>query len=98
MRRREFLLNLSAAVPGATLVAWPHHARAAEPTVPAGWRVFEVVTSVEVAAPSGPTQVWLPLPLGTPSDYQRLLNTSWDAPGSNHAELALVPGYDVRLL
>jgi transglutaminase-like putative cysteine protease len=98
MRRREFLLNLSALAPGAALATWPPHARAAEPEASSGWRVFEVVTSVEVAAASGPTRVWLPLPLSTPSDYQRLLNTTWDAPGSSHTELAVVPGYDVRLL
>jgi transglutaminase-like putative cysteine protease len=98
MRRREFLLNLSTLVPAAALAAWPHRASAAVPAVPPGWRVFEVVTSVDLAATSGPTQVWLPLPLGTPTSYQRLLSTSWDAPGSTHAELAAVPGYDVRLL
>lgn len=98
MRRREFLLNLSAVVPGAALAAWPYRARAVELTVPPGWRVFEIVTSVQVSAPSGATQVWLPLPLSTPSDYQRLLSTSWDAPDSRQSELAVVPGYDVRLL
>ena len=98
MRRREFLLNLSAVLPGAALAAWPHRTRAVEPTVPPGWRVFEIVTSVEVTAPSGPTQVWLPLPLSTPSDYQRLLSTSWDASGSRQSGLAVVPGYDVQLL
>jgi transglutaminase-like putative cysteine protease len=98
MRRREFLLNLSAVVPGATLVAWPHQAPAAEPAATLGWREFEIVTTVEVAAPSGPTQVWLPLPLNVTSDYQRPLETHWDAPGSTRAELVALPGYDVRLL
>ena len=98
MRRREFLLNLSALAPGAMLVAWPHRARAVEPPLPAGWRVFEVVTSVEVAVPSSSTQIWLPLPLSAPSDYQRLLSTGWDASGSSGAEIAVVPGYGVRLL
>ena len=62
MRRREFLLNLAAAVPGAALAGWSRRAGALEPVVPPGWRVFEVVTSVQVAAPSTPTQLWLPLP------------------------------------
>src|SRR3984957_8153589 len=97
MRRREFLLNLSALIPGAALPVWPERAAAADEGVAAGWRVFEVVTSVEVAEPSGATHLWLPLPLGAPSDYQRLLSASWDAPGSD-AELVIVPGYDVRLL
>lgn len=97
MRRRDFLLNLSAVLPGAALTGWPHCAQGAEPAAPC-WRVFEVVTVVEVAAPAGPTQVWLPLPLSTTSDYQRPLGMSWDAPGSSRAGLAAVPGYDVRLL
>ena len=98
MRRREFLLSLSAVVPGAALVAWPHHSQGAEPAASSIWRVFEIVTTVEVAVPSGPTQVWLPLPLSVTSDYQRPLGTHWDAPGSTRAELAAPPGYDVRLL
>jgi transglutaminase-like putative cysteine protease len=97
MRRREFLLNLSTLLPGTALVAWSDRAVAAAGAVPAGWRVFEVVTSVEVADPSGATHVWLPLPLGAASDYQKLLSTSWDTPGSD-AELVVAPGYDVRLL
>ncbi len=97
MRRREFLLNLSVLGAAATLAA-PQRGHASVPAVPQGFRVFEVVTSVDVMAPSGPTQVWLPLPLGAPGDYQRLLNTDWEAPGSGRAELAAVPGYDVRLL
>jgi transglutaminase-like putative cysteine protease len=97
MRRREFLLNLAAAVPGAALAGWSRRAGALEPVVPPGWRVFEVVTSVQVAAPSTPTQLWLPLPLTQASDYQRLLGTRWNAPGGA-AALARVPGYDVRLL
>jgi len=98
MRRREFLLKLSAVAPGAALLAWPHRATAIEVKGPSDWRVFEVVTTVDVAAPVAATQVWLPLPMSTMSDYQRLLGTRWDAPGSSHADLALVPGYDVRLL
>ena len=97
MKRREFLLNLSALVSGASLVARSGRAAAAEGSAPSGWRVFEVVTSVAVAEPSGATRVWLPLPLNVPSDYQRLLSMNWDAPGGQ-AQLVVVPGYDVRLL
>jgi transglutaminase-like putative cysteine protease len=97
MKRREFLLHLSALVGGASLGARSGRAAAAAGSALPGWRVFEVVTSVEVAEPSGATRVWLPLPLHASSDYQRLLGLSWDAPGGA-AELVVIPGYDVRLL
>jgi hypothetical protein len=91
----RFFLHLSAAVPAA-FVAWPRGLKAAELPLPAGWRTFEIVTSVEVAAPSGHTQLWLPMPLKASSDYQRLLSTSWNAPGAVRAELVVIPGYDVQ--
>ncbi len=97
MRRREFLY-LSAVVPAAALAAWPRRLKAVEPQLLPGWRTFEIVTSVEVAASSGHTQLWLPLPASVSSEYQRLLSTDWDAQGASHAELAVVPGYDVQLL
>jgi transglutaminase-like putative cysteine protease len=97
MKRREFLMNLSALASGAPLLAWSGRGRAAEDSVPPGWRVFEVVTSVQVAEPAGATHLWLPLPLNVASDYQRLLSTDWDAPGGE-ANLVVAPGYDVRLL
>jgi transglutaminase-like putative cysteine protease len=97
MRRRDFLLHLAAAVPATACVAWPRRLKA-EPPLPPGWRSFEVVTSVEMAAPAGHTQLWLPTPVQATSDYQRLLSTNWDAPGAAHVELAVIPDYDVRLL
>jgi hypothetical protein len=36
-----------------------------------GWRTFEVVTRVEVAAPAGPVMVWVPLPLSQDTDWFR---------------------------
>jgi transglutaminase-like putative cysteine protease len=93
MRRREFLL-LSAAVPVAAVAGFPN----SEVPLPPEWRTFELVTSVEVASPSGRTQLWLPVPMSTSSDYQRLLSTDYDAPGAARAQLVMVPGYDVQLL
>ena len=98
MRRRDFLVHLSTAVPAAACVTWPRLLRAAEPPLPPGWRSFEIVTSVEVAAPAGHTQLWLPMPVKAASDYQRLLSMNWDAPGAMRAELVVIPDYDVRLL
>jgi transglutaminase-like putative cysteine protease len=97
MRRRDFLLSLSAVAPAAAFAAWPRTLRASEPPLPPGWRTFEIVTSVDVAAPSGHTQLWLPVPVKASSEYQRLLSTTWEAAAA-HAQLAVVPGYDVQLL
>ncbi len=93
MRRREFLL-LSAAVPVAAVAEFPN----SEAPLPPEWRTFELVTSVEVASPSGRTQLWLPVPMSAASNYQRLLSTDYDAPGAVRAQLVMVPGYDVQLL
>jgi transglutaminase-like putative cysteine protease len=43
----------------------------------AKWRAFEVVTRAEVANPTGPTRVWLPLPLQPDTDYHKSLGQTW---------------------
>ena len=98
MKRRDFILYLSSAVPAANLLS--SGARAAEPapSAAAGWRTFEVITSVDVASPAGTTLLWVPLPSNVATDYQRLLDVKWEAPGATKAEVVAVTGYDVRLL
>lgn len=98
MKRRDFLLHLSAALPAAALATRAGFIAAAEPAVDAGWRTFELRTDVELADPSGPTRLWLPLPLAKPSVYQRRLDVHWEAPGASRARLVTLPGYDVELL
>lgn len=93
MRRRQFLM-LSAAVPVAAVAGLTN----SDAPLPAPWRTFELVTSVEVASPAGHTQLWVPVPMSASSNYQRLIDTNYDAPGSVRAQLVTVPGYDVRLL
>jgi len=93
MRRREFLM-ISTAVPVAAVAGF----RDGGGPLPPGWRAFELVTSVEVASPSGRTQLWLPVPMSASTDYQRLIGTHYDAPGAVRAQLVMVPGYDVQLL
>ncbi len=41
------------------------------------WRAFEVVTRAEVANSTGPTRVWLPLPLQPDTDYHQSLGQTW---------------------
>ena len=41
------------------------------------WRAFEVVTRAEVANSTGPTRVWLPLPLQPDTDYHKSLGQTW---------------------
>lgn len=63
----------------------PGAARRFEPR-PAGWRTFEVTTTVQLRNPAGEATVWLPVPsLDTP--WQRTQDTQWS--GNAH---------DVRLL
>jgi transglutaminase-like putative cysteine protease len=43
---------------------------------PAGWRSFEVVTTVELQAPAGASTVWLPVP-SLETSWQRTQDVSW---------------------
>jgi len=77
MNRRVFLktgIGASAAAlgglsrPGRTIAAGTEGGR---------WRAFEVVARAEVIDPTGPTRVWLPLPLMPDTDYQKSLGQTW---------------------
>jgi hypothetical protein len=43
---------------------------------PAGWRSFETVTRLEITAPTGALQAWLPLPLSQDTDWFQTLEHS----------------------
>jgi transglutaminase-like putative cysteine protease len=77
MERREFLRNGAAVTVAAALGGRPRIARASSGSDGARWRTFEVVTRVEVANPTAPTRVWLPMPLAVDTDYQKSLGQSW---------------------
>jgi transglutaminase-like putative cysteine protease len=101
MKRRDFLLHLSAALPAATLLSTVGRARAlsaAPGPVSPDWRTFEIATSVDVADPAGRTCLWLPVPSRTRTSYQVALDSRWDASGAARAALVTNPGYDVVLL
>ena len=77
MKRREFLKNGVALGAAAAVGGLPRIGAASIGSDGAKWRTFEVVTRVEPANPTGPTRVWLPMPLAVDTDYQKSLGQSW---------------------
>jgi transglutaminase-like putative cysteine protease len=77
MKRREFLKNGIAVGAAAAVGGLARIGAASTGSDGARWRTFEVVTRVEVANPTGPTRVWLPMPLAVDTDYQKSLGQSW---------------------
>jgi transglutaminase-like putative cysteine protease len=75
MERRAFLKTGAALAATSGLGRWAP-ARAAQPGE-VKWRAFEVVTRAEVANPTGPTRVWLPLPLQSDTNYMKSLGQTW---------------------
>ena len=80
MRRRAFLktgmgVAATAAVGG---LARPWRSAGAAQAEEARWRTFEVVTRAEVTNPTGPTRVWIPLPVQPDTDYLKSLGQSWN--------------------
>ena len=76
MNRRVFLkagIGAAAALGG---ISRPGRS-AAQGIEGARWRAFEVVTRAEVVNPTGPTRVWLPLPLQPDTDYLKTLGQTW---------------------
>ncbi|MEP6608549.1 MAG: transglutaminase-like domain-containing protein [Burkholderiaceae bacterium] len=70
MKRRTLLKAGSAA---GLLAMTPLAARAQATD---GWRTFEVVTRIEVTAPSGQVMVWAPLPLSEDADWFQTLGNA----------------------
>ena len=100
MKRREFLTYLPAAASATAFVGALGRSQdlwAAE-SPGSDWRTFELVTSATIVKPVGRTALWLPLPAGQSTDYQRTLSVSWEAPGAARADRVTLPGYDVELL
>ena len=87
MDRRDFLRSAGIVTAG---LAWPGSRPSfAESPAPAGWRTFELVTRAEVLDPSGPTRVWIPLPLAAATPYQKAATSTFKAEGGT---AKLVPG------
>jgi transglutaminase-like putative cysteine protease len=81
MHRRTFLKS-GAALPVAAMAGLPRIA-SADAAQAGMWRVFEVVTQVEVTEPAGVTRVWLPVPLTADTDYFKNLGSTWTAQGGS---------------
>jgi transglutaminase-like putative cysteine protease len=88
MDRRHFLRSAGIATAG---LVWPgaraSYAQSSSPG--AAWRTFEIVTRAEVLDPSGPTRVWIPLPLAAETPYQKAMTSTFKAEGGT---AKLVPG------
>jgi transglutaminase-like putative cysteine protease len=80
MQRRDFLRFTGLASAGLVLPATLRSAFA-QSAAPAGWRVYEVTTRVEVLKPAGVTRVWLPTPLNTDVAYLKSLGDTFEAEG-----------------
>jgi len=98
MKRRDFLVRSSSSAALAALSLRTPLAFADQAGNAAGWRTFDVVTSVDLADAEGPTQLWLPVPLAQAGDWQRRISIGFDAPGAQSARLVTLPGYGVEML
>ena len=83
MDRRDFLRFTGAASAGMALPGISLAAMETPVSPQDKWRVFEVVTQVEVIKPKGATRVWLPTPLTQDSRYLKSLGNTWSANGGN---------------
>ncbi len=79
MNRRHFLRITGAAA--ATLALPTPRLGRAQAATEAPWRVFDVVTHLEVLHPKGVSRAWVPLPLALDTEFQKSLGNSWDAFG-----------------
>ncbi|MEG3002069.1 MAG: transglutaminase domain-containing protein [Comamonas sp.] len=94
MQRRQFLqLSTIAASAGSFGSVF-----AAVPAATAGWRNFEITTTVDLSEKTAQSKVWIPVPAAELTGYQRTVDVSFNAPGATKAELYSVPGTDARMI
>lgn len=79
MNRREFLTYAGGAAVSASLCKVDR--AFAQEHASAGWRTFEITTSVEVLKPSGSTRVWLPAALLGETPFQKTFANDFKAEG-----------------
>lgn len=66
------------------------------PEPPNEWRTYEITTTVNLKGKSGPTRLWLPLPLNQDTLYQRTLGHSWTGNPAN-AGMRRLPDGDLEV-
>src|SRR6202008_4369678 len=71
MKRRTFL-QLSSAAAAATAFPWRGALAQSD-----DWKTYEIVTRVEVLAPRGATQAWVPLPLTEDTPWFKSVGSTW---------------------
>ena len=83
--RRQFLRTAAAsALSAAYLDSFAQSAAPSERQFapqPGTWRTFEVTTRVEIAAPQGASQAWVPVP-SIDSDWQRSMDSAFTSSGT----------------
>lgn len=95
MRRRE-ILKAGLAMSGVALLPRGGHAQAVFAPRPGAWREFQIVTRVEIAAPKGKTQAWIPVPSVNEADWFRSGATTWT--GNAAAQEWVDPKYGAKLV
>lgn len=94
MQRRQFIqLSTIAASAGSFGSVF-----AAVSGTTAGWRNFEITTTVDLSEKTAQSKVWIPVPAAELPGYQRTVDVSFNAPGATKAELYRVPGTDARMI
>ena len=93
--RRDFL-KASAALSASAFLPSAVRAEGAFAPQPGAWRRFEIVTRLEIAAPAGKTQAWIPVPSVNEPDWFRSEGSEWSTTGS--AELVREAKYGAELL
>ncbi|MEZ5816788.1 MAG: transglutaminase-like domain-containing protein [Hyphomicrobiaceae bacterium] len=77
---RRDTLKLGAGALLSASLPWPSEAGASDSIFapkPGKWRSFELTTTVEVTAPAGPTQIWIPVPGFAADDWMKPGDTTW---------------------
>jgi transglutaminase-like putative cysteine protease len=81
-RRLVQAASASLLVGGTPLLRAQEAARHFDPK-PSDWRAFDVVTTVQLLNPAGPSTVWLPVP-SLDTSWQRTQDISWTGNGDIH--------------
>lgn len=93
---RRDVLKAGLALSFATALTTPRAALAEFAPQPSGWRTFELTTRLEIAAKSGMTRAWVPLPSVFEGDWVRPLGNLWTTNG--HAVQDRDPEYKADML